>query len=104
MGFSVRRALWVSVSLAALCVTGPAWSAGGELSNAEIARLGAGQAVVREDTLERSGHRYVGGVSYVLINAAPEKVTGVLENVGAYRHILPRTRSLRLIGFSRQGE
>ena len=60
--------------------------------------------MVREDTIERSGHRYVGGVSYVLINAAPEQVTGVLENVGTYRHILPRTRSLRLIGFSRQGE
>ena len=60
--------------------------------------------MIREDTIERSGHRYVGGVSYVLINAAPEQVTGVLENVSAYRHILPRTRSLRLIGFSRQGE
>src|SRR6476469_7253066 len=57
MGLSIRRALWVSVSLAALCVAGPAWSAGGELSNAEIARLTAGQAVVREDTLERGGHR-----------------------------------------------
>jgi hypothetical protein len=104
MGFSIRRALWVSVSLAALCVAGPAWSAGGELSNAEIARLTAGQPVVREDTIERGGRRYIGGVSYVLINAAPEQVTGVLESVRTYRQILPRTRSLRQIGFSRQGD
>jgi carbon monoxide dehydrogenase subunit G len=104
MGFSVRRALGVCVSLAALCIAGPSRAAGGELSNAEIARLAAGQPVVREDKIERSGHRYIGGVSYVLINAAPEQVTGVLENVGIYRHILPRTRSLRQIAFSRQGD
>lgn len=104
MGFSVRRALWVFLALGALCIAGPAWSAGGELSNVEIARLTAGQPVVRESTVERGGHRYIGGVSYVLINAAPEQVTAVLENVGTYRHILPRTRSLRLIGFSRQGD
>jgi carbon monoxide dehydrogenase subunit G len=104
MGFSVRRALWVSVSVAALCTAAPAWSAGGELTNSEIARLTGGQPVIREDTVERSGRRYVGGVSYVLINAAPEQVTSVLDNVSTYRQILPRTRSLRQIGFSRQGD
>src|SRR5689334_16129925 len=104
MGFSVRRALWDSVSVAALCTAAPAWSAGGELTNSEIARLTGGQPVIREDTVERSGRRYVGGVSYVLINAAPEQVTSVLDNVSTYRQILPRTRSLRQIGFSRQGD
>jgi carbon monoxide dehydrogenase subunit G len=104
MGFSVRRALWVSITLAALCTAVPAWSAGGELTNAEIARLYGGQPVVREDTVERGGRRYIGGVSYVLINATPEQVTGVLDNVSTYRQILPRTRSLRQIGFSRQGD
>jgi hypothetical protein len=104
MGFSVRRALGVFLSLAALSLARPAWSAGSELSNAEIARLVSGQPVVREDTIERSGRRYIGGVSYVLINASPQEVTGVLQNVGAYKQILPRTRWLRQIGFSRQGD
>jgi carbon monoxide dehydrogenase subunit G len=104
MAFSVRRALSIAISLAALGTAAPAWSAGGELTNAEIARLTVGQPVIREDTVERGGHRYIGGVSYVLINASPEQVTDVLANVNAYRQILPRTRSLRQIGFSRQGD
>src|SRR4051812_31004664 len=74
------------------------------LSSTDWQRLEAGQSVVREDTVERGGRRYVGGAAYILIDAAPEDVAEALEDVRSYDHILPRTRSVRWIGMSRHGE
>lgn len=91
------------VCLAALAVAGPA-AAGVELSQAEIQALSAGQLVVREDTTERGGRRYVGGVSYIVIDAQPKRVTSLLDDVRVYRDILPRTRSVHWLGMSRGGE
>ncbi len=79
-------------------------ASGVELSDIEIDQLNAGNVVVREENLEREGRRYVGGVSYVVIDARPERVSAALDNVAAYRQILPRTRSVRWIGLSRKGD
>jgi carbon monoxide dehydrogenase subunit G len=102
--FAHLRALAVGIAIAVASAVHPATAANVELSDAEIAQLYAGHPVVREDNVERDGHRYIGGVSYVLVDATPEQVTAALDDVGTYRHILPRTRSVRWIGLSRKGD
>src|SRR5215813_14008797 len=94
MGGAKRfRALWVMVCLAAILIAAPA-PAGVELSAEEIQALSAGRLVVREDTQERAGRRYVGGVGYIVIGARPKDVTAMLDDVRNYRDILPKTRSV----------
>jgi hypothetical protein len=91
------------VCVAVVAVAGTA-NAGAELSQAEIRALSEGQLVVRADTSERAGRRYVGGVSYIVIGARPKEVTTLLDDVRAYREILPRTRSVHWLGMARSGE
>src|SRR5262249_34830956 len=91
------------LALSALAVAGPL-HAGGELTESEAAALESGRLVVREENVERAGHRYIGGVSYILIDAAPERVSAALDDVRAYRQMLPATRSVRWIGLSRKGD
>jgi len=87
-----------------LFIAAPASAAGEELSPGEIRALQSGRLVAREDVQNRGGRRYVGGVSYIVIDAPPMQVTSVLDDVRAYREILPRTRSVRWIGLSRTGD
>ncbi len=75
-----------------------------ELTETEIAHLQAGRMVVRPDDVDRDDRHYIGGVSYVMIDAPAERVLAVLDDVRAYREILPRTRSLRWIGIARDGD
>jgi hypothetical protein len=93
-----------SMMLAVVCTVRPVSATGVELTEREIAELSAGRAVVREDTVEHAGRRYIGGVSYVLIDAAPERVILALDDVRAFRHILPRTRNVRWLGIARNGD
>jgi carbon monoxide dehydrogenase subunit G len=79
-------------------------AAGSELTDAEIAKLESGRMVARPDDVDRDGRHYVGGVSYVMIDAPAEHVIAVLDDVRAYREILPRTRSLRWLGIARDGD
>jgi hypothetical protein len=89
----------ISVAIAAR----PA-AAGSELTPNEIAALDSGRPVVREETVERAGHRYIGGVSYVIIDASPAEVAAALDDVRAYKQILPATRMVRWIGMTRSGD
>jgi len=73
-------------------------------SEDEGAKLASGRPVVREENVEREGHRYVGGVSYILIDAPLDQVVAALQDVGAYSQILPQTRSVRWVGLSRKGD
>lgn len=79
-------------------------AAGSELTESEIAELQAGRMVVRSDDVERGGRRYIGGVSYIMIDAPADQVIGVLDDVRTYREILPRTRSVRWLGIARDGD
>jgi hypothetical protein len=101
------RASWrigaVGCAVAALSVVARA-RAGGELTQNEAAALESGRLVVREENVERAGHRYIGGVSYVVIDASPERVSAALDDVRTYLQILPNTRSVRWIGLSRRGD
>lgn len=74
------------------------------LTQEEIARLERGELVTRPDTLEQEGRRWVGGVSFAIVDAPPSQVGDVLENVDSYWEILPRVRDLRWIAISRAGD
>jgi hypothetical protein len=95
--------LWALV-LAVVAASQVASAAGSELSPTEIADLQAGRLVVRSDDVERGGRRYIGGVSYIMIDASAEQVIDVLDDVRTYRDILPRTRSVRWLGIARDGD
>jgi hypothetical protein len=95
--------LWPMV-LAVLSATSLALAAGSELTEREIADLEAGHMVARPENIERDGRRYIGGVSYIMIDAPAEQVIGVLDDVRTYRDILPRTRSVRWLGIGRTGD
>jgi hypothetical protein len=92
-----------AAALLAFSVARPAL-AGSELSDDESTALEAGRPVVREENVDRGGHHYVGGVSYIVINATPDRVAAALDDVRAYRQILPHTRSVRWVGLTRQGD
>jgi hypothetical protein len=95
--------LWAIV-LAVIAATSGALAAGTELRDDEVAALEAGHMVVRRDDVDRGGHHYIGGVSYVMIDASAEQVMGVLDDVRSYASILPRTRSVRWLGMARNGD
>lgn len=86
-----------------LCAA-PSGAIAAELGASDYARLAKGQPVVHEDVLETSRGRYIGGVSYQLIDAPASAVLRVVEDVRSYRYILPYTRSARWIGISRGGD
>jgi Polyketide cyclase / dehydrase and lipid transport len=68
------------------------------LSQAELAALAAGRTVSRPMQLEQRGARYVGGISYALVRAAPANVFSALEDVRTLPEMLPATLSARRIG------
>jgi hypothetical protein len=68
------------------------------LAAQETVRLLHGDAVSRPQELQRGTHRYVGGVTYAVIDATPRDLDAVLTNVDAWRRFLPKTRDARRVG------
>lgn len=68
------------------------------LSSNESVRLGRGETVIRPQTYETEERRYVGGVTYTILEGTVEDVASVLDDVDAYRRVLPRTKRARLVG------
>ncbi len=69
-----------------------------QLGAEERARLARGGTITFEETVNRPGHHYVGGVTYTVVDATAGELTTLLEDVRAYRQILPHTKQARLIG------
>lgn len=63
------------------------------LSPSESTILRSGGTVVREQTVEDDDHRYVGGVTYTVVEASPEELSATFDDVDAYLQLLPKTRS-----------
>ena len=53
--------------------------------------------VSRPLSFEQAGGRYVGGVSYQVVDAEPELVLAALSDVANWPDALPRTKSARLL-------
>ncbi len=75
------------------------------LSEQESIRLARGETVIREHTWEpgRSA-RFVGGVTYTVVDAAPGEIGAMFEDVEAYRRVLPRTKRARFMGVEPNGD
>src|SRR5215216_987799 len=67
------------------------------LSKHERAALDAGVMVSRALRFAQQGGRYVGGVSYQVVDARPELVLAALSDVNNWPEALPRTKSARLL-------
>jgi hypothetical protein len=65
------------------------------LTMEERRRLATGNVIKRDLTFERDGSRYVGGVSYAIVQASPGAVMAALLDARAYRSILPLTLEAR---------
>lgn len=92
----MRRLLAALVAFAALVA--PAAARADGLSDAEMARLSRRETVIREQTLERGDRRYVGGVTYTLLDAPATEVAALIDNPESLRRVLPRTKTARIVG------
>jgi hypothetical protein len=71
------------------------------LAPSESSRLERGETVSREQTWESGDRRYVGGITYTVVDATPTEIASIFEDVDAYRRVLPRTKRARLVGVER---
>src|SRR5262249_33195047 len=62
----------------------------------ESVRLARSETIIREQTFESGNHRYVGGITYTVMDATPLEVAAIIDNVDALRRVLPRTKRARI--------
>jgi hypothetical protein len=75
------------------------------LTSTESEQLGRGETVIREHTWEPGySARYIGGVTYTIVNATPSETAGLLEDVASFKRVLPRTRSVKLVSIEPNGD
>ena len=75
------------------------------LSAAESTRLARGETVIRERTWEPGqSARYIGGVTYTIVDAAAAEISTVLEDVASYKRLMPRTKRVKLLGIEPNGD
>lgn len=95
-GFAFIGAFVLAVSLAAP-------TRAQTLDASESARLEAGQTVIREQTFDSaamgydSDRRLVGGLTYTLVDATPDELMTVLEDVANWKNLLPKTKSATVV-------
>ena len=55
--------------------------------------------MIREHTWQPGREaRFIGGVTYTIVDASAAEVTAMFDDVEAYRRVLPSTRSARFVG------
>jgi hypothetical protein len=97
------RGLLATVTFAcALGVTANARAEG--LTPDESARLARRETVIREQTVERGEHRWVGGITYTVMDASAAEVAAVIDNVESLSRVLPRTKRARVVGTASGGD
>jgi hypothetical protein len=75
------------------------------LTNGESTRLGRGETVIREHTWEPGqSARYIGGVTYTMVDSSAPEIAAMLDNVESYRRVLPRTKRVKLVSVEVNGD
>jgi hypothetical protein len=92
------RALLAAAVAAAALLLGSATAHANGLSPEENDRLLRGETVARSQDLQRYHQRYVGGVTYKIVDASEEDLEAVLQDVSAWRRFLPKTRDAQRVG------
>ncbi len=67
------------------------------LTPAQQALLARGETLVFDKTVVNDTHRYVGGVTYTIVDATTDEVGDLLQDTNAYRAVLPRTKDVRVV-------
>jgi hypothetical protein len=93
----VRSRLFGLVATAAFVLTGSVARADG-LSLAENEHLARGATVARAQQMQRAERRYVGGVTYTILDARIDDLASLLDDVRSWRRFLPKTRDARPVG------
>ena len=76
-----------------------------KLTSDESERLGRGETVVREHTWEPGySARYIGGVTYTIVDATASETNDILEDVASFRRVLPRTKRVKLVSIEPNGD
>lgn len=91
----MARLLAAAIVAFGVAVATPASAA--PLTAEESARLGRSETVIREQTIERADRRWVGGVTYTVLNASAAEVAAVFEDVASLSRVLPRTKSAKVV-------
>ena len=93
----IMRCLFATLAFA--CALGATTAARADsLTSDESARLTRRETVIRQHTLERGEHRWVGGITYTVMDASATEVASVLDHVESLRRALPRTKRARVVG------
>jgi hypothetical protein len=90
-----------ALALAVALGSGPARAAvTGDEATPELdqRRLAQGDAVTYPQTVYYRGKRYVGGVSYAIVDASADELLQLLGDMSAYTEVLPHARTARLVG------
>lgn len=74
------------------------------LTGEETARLARRETVIREHTVQHGDHRFIGGVTYTVVDAPAGAVSAVLDDVESLRRVLPRTKHARVVGTAAGGD
>jgi hypothetical protein len=93
----VRSRLLGLAATAAFVLGGSGARADG-LSQGEAERLLRGDTVARTQQMRRAEHRYVGGVTYTILDARIDDLASLLDDVRSWRRFLPKTRDARSVG------
>lgn len=98
---ALLRSVWMMSLLVA--VSSLAWApsiahADEPFGSEDAARLARGDTLTFEQTVEKAHRRYVGGITYTVVDGSVSELTTLLEDVRAYRQLLPHTKQARLIG------
>jgi hypothetical protein len=68
------------------------------LSRGETDRLLRGDTVARTQLVQRGEHRYIGGVTYTIVDAGLDDLASLLDDVRSWRRFLPKTRDAQQVG------
>lgn len=98
----MRRLLATCFVVSALGTTTAARADG--LTPDESARLARRETVIREHTIERGDRRWIGGITYTVMDASAAEVAALIDDVDSLSRVLPRTKRARIVGTANGGD
>jgi hypothetical protein len=69
----------------------------------EVARLMNGEAIVEETVIERNDRRFVGGLSYLVVEADAARLSTLARDVRRFAQLLPHVSDAKLLGLTPAG-
>jgi hypothetical protein len=90
-----RSIAWLA-AVGFMLVGSPSYANG--LSPFEANRLDHGGLVSRSQALVRGERKYVGGITYAVLDARADDIAAVINDVADWSRIFPRTQNTRYVG------